>query len=846
MLLDARRLASEKKGVYETLFVFGAHPTGNQRIIMDLELDMDVPDEIMISVDIDSYIWVTRDFCPALSLGIYLAPVIDQQAPIQKHNHIYVDVLIPQSAEDQGPDGTQRQEWWTKSIPLSSIPHVPFGVLSTGNHISNLLLFFPRMIHNRTNSSLKATRIPLDVIDLFWNQVVLPSISQESSNSSLPYVDTTVHEIRYKSRKGGSGQPGSQRPKATPVSRTAFERIQNSMKMRVRDQAMLAPYGSFFFVLEGKGIKLWTKDGQDGRYNSPYEALKTNFANLDWDYMMDRKHGELYLDLGISFNPTGQFVGLWRLDALKASFQKGGFKKGNIHHTNTLGRYGGIQAEMMLANARSSQICFRSAYHLSYEAIRPNNNRPKFISDRDAYHFTEAYLKECRWMHEIYSGGPSQRAYGCRDEYRMSGQAALEVLPYLKKQAEAFMKSQPILWIPSNVWFGLMDSRLEGLRRLQKTLKVEKPLNYGIQTSIICHLLRCLTSTPIAMDLHLRQSLQSLDVERIWDRHGMLFLYDMEEYIMKEDNAEVLKIMGANIKSRPKILPPSNHITSSDNWPIGPQPSWKDVVETVEDRPQVLMRPWIYDSIWDPGDLNIGLLFIQFTREFWLQLGGTQTTDEFMDAITVNPTICHNLQEAMTCWSLDRINQWIISIKFQACSAGLEGDKPGRPHLSFAQRRTTFFPHKDSAPPQSSKWKIYWTQGYIASYHEMCSKLSEAQLQHLHDRLDILFANLQCLPDANKPTQKSPGSTWTLASGQDSIKIVTNPNFYLIQKIGGRKRTIKRPAILKRPQDFLTTIMRLQGRDPKSSKVVPRKTRVDRRSTKAKHARKPPTRQIKV
>ncbi|KAG2354007.1 hypothetical protein BDR07DRAFT_1382600 [Suillus spraguei] len=526
-----------------------------------------------------------------------------QQAPIQKHNHIYVDVLIPQSAEDQGPDGTQRQEWWTKSIPLSSIPHVPF--------------------------------------------VVLPSISQESSNSSLPYVDTTVHEIRYKSRKGGSGQPGSQRSKATPVSRTAFERIQNSMKTRVRDQAMLAPYGSFFFVLEGKGIKLWTKDGQDGRYNSPYEALKTNFANLDWDYIMDRKHGELYLDLGISFNPTG--------------------------------RYGGIQAEMMLANARSSQICFRSAYHLSYEAIRPNNNQPKFISDRDAYHFTEAYLKECRWMHEIYSGGPSQRAYECRDEYRMSGQAALEVLPYLKKQ-----------------------------------------------------------------------SLQSLDVERIWDRHGMLFLYNMEEYIMKEDNAEVLKIMGANIKSHPKIHPPSNHITSSDNWPIGPQPSWKDVVETVEDRPQVLMRPWIYDSIWDPGDLNIGLLFIQFTREFWLQLGGTQTTDEFMDAIT------------------------------------------------------------DSAPPQSSKWKIYWTQGYIASYHEMCSKLSEAQLQHLHDRLDILFANLQCLPDANKPTQKSPGSTWTLASGQDSIKIVTNPNFYLIQKIGGRKRT-----------------------------------RVDRRSTKAKHARKPPTRQIK-
>jgi hypothetical protein len=434
MLMDAQRLASEKTKVYETLFVYGAHPIGGQRIILDLELDMDVPDEITVSVDIDSYIWVTSDFCPALNLGIYLAPVIDHQAPIHKHNHIYVDILIPQSAEDQGPDGTERKEWWTKSVPLSSIPHVPFGMLSTVNHASNLLLFFPRMIHNRTNSSLKATRIPLDVIDLFWNEVVLPSISQEAPNSSLPYVDTTVHEIRYKSRKGGFGQFGSQRPKAIPIPKATFERIQRSMRTRIKDQAMLAPYGSFFFVLEGKGIKLWTKDGQDDRYDTPYEALKKNFTNLDWDYMMDRKHGELYLDVGISFNPTGQFVGLWRLDALKASFQKGGFRKGVTHHTNTLGRYGGIQAEMLLANARSSQICFRSAYQLCYEAIRPNNNQPRCISDRDAYHLTDGYLKECQWMHEIYSGGASKRAYGCRDEYRMSGQAALKVLPHLKEQ----------------------------------------------------------------------------------------------------------------------------------------------------------------------------------------------------------------------------------------------------------------------------------------------------------------------------------------------------------------------------------------------------------------------------
>lgn len=406
------------------------------------------------------------------------------------------------------------------------------------------------------------------------------------------------------------------------------------------------------------------------------------------------------------------------------------------------------------------------------------------------------------------------------------------------------MKSQPILWIPSKVWFGLMDARLEGLKRVQKSLKAKKPLNYGIQTGILCHLLRCLSSTPIVMDLHLRQSLQSLDVERIRDRDGMLFLYDMDGKIPQEDTAEVRKIMGANIRIHHKAITPPNPTTASHEWPIGPQPSWKDVVETIQDHPQLLMRHWIYDSIWDPGDLDVGLLFIQFTREFWLQLDTAQTTNEFMDAAAIKPRICYTLEEAMACWSLDQINQWIISVQFQACSAGLEGDKPGRPHLSFVQRRTTFFPGKDSAPLQSSKWKIYWTEGYIAHYHKMCSELSEVQLQYLHDRLDILFSNLQCLPDANKPTAKSPGSTWTLASGHDSIKIVTNPCFYRIQKIGGRKRAVKRPAVIRRPQDFRKTIMSMQGRDPRKNK--PNKSQVDRRSTKAKQARKPPARQIKV
>ena len=63
--------------------------------------------------------------------------------------------------------------------------------------------------------------------------------------------------------------------------------------------------------------------------------------------MTDLAYGELVMDLGITFHLewTEPLVGLWRLEQLKASFGASGFTRGNIHHTCTLGQYGGIQAD---------------------------------------------------------------------------------------------------------------------------------------------------------------------------------------------------------------------------------------------------------------------------------------------------------------------------------------------------------------------------------------------------------------------------------------------------------------------------------------------------------------------
>ena len=119
------------------------------------------------------------------------------------------------------------------------------------------------------------------------------------------------------------------------------------MKELIQEQDDCAMYGSFFFIIKGKGIKLFTKDGQ-GIHLSPEQALRQNLSSLDWDYMLQQINGELVVDVGVSFTPISRkpVVSLWRLDMLEESYAAAGFNKGTMHHHCMLYNYGAMQAEM--------------------------------------------------------------------------------------------------------------------------------------------------------------------------------------------------------------------------------------------------------------------------------------------------------------------------------------------------------------------------------------------------------------------------------------------------------------------------------------------------------------------
>ncbi|KAG2335724.1 hypothetical protein BDR05DRAFT_953867, partial [Suillus weaverae] len=198
---------------------------GAKYICVDLEQDsvaVDV-DDVEVSVDIDSIIWTTSEFRLKGTVGIYMTPLFQSRPGIFKHNHVSIDILIPQSEEDfHAPGG--RTEWLSKQFNMSAIPHICIGRISSASSILNLYMMFPRMIHRHPINGRMITLMPHDVIDIFYDMVLLPSIGHFNDISWDPYLKQTLEEARYKTR-GASGRPGGRgAPKIIPLSNDDFMR----------------------------------------------------------------------------------------------------------------------------------------------------------------------------------------------------------------------------------------------------------------------------------------------------------------------------------------------------------------------------------------------------------------------------------------------------------------------------------------------------------------------------------------------------------------------------------------------------------------------------------------------
>lgn len=400
------------------------------RVNPELDGEVLIDSQVEVSVDIDSLIWVTDELKFRLSVKVHLTPSVGPTSIISKSNHVYVHLLMPPSGPDSLRGG--RSEWIEKRVPLTTIPHTRFASVVEGHTPFMAYIFFPRMRHQSEYTQRWRVMMTYELQAMLFDQIIIPAVRAVLGPEAVAYVGYTVSEFKLKSASATHRKGNPTRIKMVDVSPSKLLRLQKKMRDIIHSSptGLLDRFGSFFFVLDGKGTKLACQVNITQSEDNPWEVFKSMFPVLDTKAMLSDSRGELLVDVGFAFVPCAKkaMVGIWRLDALEASFGRGGYSRGTLHTGNTLSRYGGLQAEMLQGRAERTHVAFRSSYNLYYEATRTQENRPLFATDGDAYMVNETWSADCHRLLDLYEGSAQENSYGVRDEYRVGGAVLFQLM----------------------------------------------------------------------------------------------------------------------------------------------------------------------------------------------------------------------------------------------------------------------------------------------------------------------------------------------------------------------------------------------------------------------------------
>ena len=196
----------------------------------------------------------------------------------------------------------------------------------------------------------------------------------------------------------------------------------------------------------------------------------------------------------------------------------------------------------------------------------------------------------------------------------------------------------------------------------QMRLKELEPPNLGILTGIICHMIRCTSSTPIILNYHVRESMTLLQFSRVCGRFGMFFLLDLDlkrmphlKAVQQYDDLGVLRVMQGKLTKR-NGRPTWPRIPLEDRaeeFPISNMPTWSRLKTTIQMQPWLIMRPWRWSEQFFCLEPVVGKLFVQFTCQFWIQIQDPWLTDP---RSRPEPA---SLQDAMESWTLNQVYKTI-------------------------------------------------------------------------------------------------------------------------------------------------------------------------------------------
>lgn len=394
-----------------------------------------------------------------------------------------------------------------------------------------------------------------------------------------------------------------------------------------------------------------------------------------------------------------------------------------------------------------------------------------------------------------------------------------------------------------------LSRRLKVLYEAHSKLWLKLPSNYGVISGLYAFLMQSVIFTPPRVNSYIRDTLSALNYKQNCDRFGMFFL-DLNDpsqmdAIPEISPAEILREL--KLRTFRQRKPQPDRVLDYDSeYPLGDAPTWKEVTFSLRSNPTTLIPSWEEPlEIERYADCEPGTpesyaveIFIAFTCNLWIILHPNRRT---RPEVTIKP---RTLAEALRYWSVDFIMEEIDDVKFKPCHSGGHGG-PGRPSMSFSERRKIYFPV--GLKVSTKVWRhLLEPPGYISIYRKHLGRLGPDNKKTLDECLEELLDLCQCLPDSSRT--ESGGWIWSVK--EMKIVVITNLKFYRIKKIGKEpsagKKKVRRSAPAQRGIKSTAIAMMVQAEIPrdvaeKAYTLSKRhKARMDQRSFKSRNKRKPP------
>jgi hypothetical protein len=390
-----------------------------------------------------------------------------------------------------------------------------------------------------------------------------------------------------------------------------------------------------------------------------------------------------------------------------------------------------------------------------------------------------------------------------------------------------YLEGNPILWVKSSVLLDFIDRRMVELKNLQLMLFKSPPTNYKTLTCLIMHLIQCIPTNPSPRYGFLRDALVQIRFSSVMHRFGAFFLHGLNvdigtiEEVDLKDSREAQNAIKVVVRRKNLIQMPNTCPTLE--YPLGKSPAWSQIVETFASNPQLLIKDWIWDEIWNHHTLA-SKLFIQFTVDIWLAVN-----PNFLCQPLPHPD---TMEEAMATWAVASLTDVFTHCIFQPSNYGLTGASiRGRPGKGFKEMVDTFFPTEEVTRTYKKKsvWTPFVSTGYIKDYHIVCLKIGNNGREELHKALVHIFEGLQCLPMSLQASQKNGGKIWNSIRG--SVRFITNPVYYCLDSIGANKKAASKAIKVKATAAVIESRLREEHHGV-PTKVTTRQQRETRRAEK--------------